>query len=86
MPTLLAQPLAQSVFSTYTINVDLCDYIPEDYIAWGALGSNLVEEFGPAGGNPNVNVYFATEWDALQFLQNYVGLEEQDDLYSYFVN
>lgn len=83
---LLDKPLPQTLFSTYTINVDLCDYIPEDYLAWGALGSDLVDAFSPAGGNPNINIYFATKWDALLFLQNYVGLEEQDDLYSYFVN
>ena len=81
----LAQPIAQSLFNCYTINIDLCDYLPNDYLEWGALSSDLINPNGPAGGNPNINIHFASEWDAIQFLQNYVGLEEQDDLYSYFI-
>lgn len=50
-----------------------------------SINIDLVEEFGPAGGNPNINIHFGNKWDAIQFLMNYVGLEEADDLESYFI-
>ena len=85
MITLQAEQLQPELLNTYTINIDVCEYLPNDYLDWGALGSDIIERYGPAGGNPNVNIYFSSEFYALQFLQNYMGLDEEDDLYSFFV-
>ena len=70
----------------YTVNIDVCEVVESELMAYGATNFEVVEAVGPAGGNPNINVTFDYYDLAIGFLIDYMDLcPELDDLQSYFV-